>query len=382
MKGFLKVFVVAMFLLVAGCIQKFTPNLHTTQYYLVVTGLITDQPEIYTVKLFWSITPGETASVPVSGCDVSVYDDLGHVYQFTESSTPGYYNSDSSEFRGETGRSYTLHIETNNATSTHYTYESEPVEMKKVPSIDSLYSEKVVIRESTATSSAEEGCQIYLDTYDPTGNCKFFRWDYVETWRFKIPWEGVFNKICWVSDNSSAINIKSTGVLSQDRIEGYPINFISNQTDRLSERYSILVNQYSISESEYLYWEQVKNLTNNNGGLYDIIPFSVTGNLFCMENPDENVLGYFSVSAKTSKRIYVEDTFKGITDMYASCPADTFYLANAAQIPGLNQTRWIIYECHGSCGDVEITTNDHGCADCTIRGTIYKPDFWEDSGKK
>jgi hypothetical protein len=382
MKTYISALVLTIFLITAGCIEKFTPNLHTTQYYLVASGLITDQPEVYTVKLFWSITPGEEASVPITGCDVSVYDDLGHVYRFTEASDPGYYNSDTSSFRGEIGRKYTLHIETNNATSSHYSYESDPVEMKPVPPIDSVYYEKVLIREKTASEGAQEGSQIYLNTYDPEGKCRFFRWDYVETWKFIIPWEGVLNKLCWVSENSKNINVKSTAVLSQDRIEGYPVNFVTNQTDRLSERYSILVNQYSISENEYSYWDQVQNLTQNNGGLYDIVPFSVTGNLFCMENPEEQVLGYFSVSAKKSKRIYIDEIFQGIANQYRNCPADTFYYANSAQIPGLNQYRWIIYECHGSCGDIEVTTNDHGCGDCTVRGTMFKPDFWEDSKKK
>jgi hypothetical protein len=378
MKIILTALVFTIFLFIAGCVEKFTPNIHTPRYYLIVNGLITNQPEVYTVNLFWSITPGEKTSVPVTGCDVTVYDDLGRVYQFTESSTPGYYISDTTTFRGVIGRKYTLHIETNNATPLQHSYESEQVEMKAVPPIDSLYYEKVIIREKTPTSGAHEGCQIYLDTYDPRGSCRFYRWDYAETWKFNIPWEGVANKLCWISENSKNINIKSTMVLSQDRIQRYPLYFISNITDRLSERYSILVNQYSISEKDYSYWEQARNLTQNNGGLYDIIPYSLAGNLICIEDPGEQVLGYFSVSAKSSKRIYVDEIFKGLVNIYKDCPADTFNFANPNLIPGLNAYRWIIYECHGSCGDVEITTNEHSCADCTVRGTKIKPDFWED----
>jgi hypothetical protein len=381
MKAILSALVFTVFLIIAGCVEKFTPNLHTTQYYLVVNGLITNQPEVYTVKLSWSVTPGETTSVPVTGCDVTVYDDLGHVYQFTESSTPGYYISDTTTFRGVIGRKYTLHIETNNATPLHHSYESEHIEMKEVPPIDSLYYEKVIIKEKTPTSGAQEGCQIYLDAYDPQGSCRFYRWDYTETWNFIIPWEGVANNLCWISENSKNINIKNTTVLSQDRIQRYPLYFISNETDRLSERYSILVNQYSISEKDYSFWEQARGLIQNNGGLYDIIPYSLAGNLICIEDPGEQVLGNFSVSAKSSKRIFIDETFGGLVNIYKDCPADTFNFANPNLIPGLNVYRWIIYECHGSCGNIEITTNEHSCADCTTRGTKIKPDFWEDFKK-
>ena len=380
MKSVFSLLISAIVLFNTGCIEKFTPNIHTARYYLVVSGLITNQPEVYTVKLFWTLTPGETASVPVTGCDVKVFDDLGHVYQFTESSTQGYYKSDSTTFQGAIGRSYRLHIETNNANPTHYSYESEPAMMTEVPPIDSMYYEKVVIKAQTATSGAQEGCQIYLDTHDPSGNCKFYRWNYNETWKIQIPWEGALNRVCWVSENSKEILVKSNQVLSQNLIHQYPISFISNETDRLSGRYSTLVNQYSISEQEYNYWESAHTLVQNNGGLYDVIPSSLTGNLFCIENPGETVLGYFSVSAKSSKRIYIDDRFHGLVNPYGICPADTFNLADPLAIPGLNTYRWIIYECHGSCGDVEITTNDHGCADCTLRGTKIKPDFWQDSG--
>ena len=39
----------------------------------------------------------------------------------------------------------------------------------------------------------EEGCRIYVDSYDPSGECLFFRWDYTETWEYRIPY-AVTNK--------------------------------------------------------------------------------------------------------------------------------------------------------------------------------------------
>src|SRR5512136_3002611 len=99
MKAFLAALILINILIIAGCIEKFTPEIQGTNYLLVVNGLITDQPEVYTVKLAWSIPLGEKISVPLAGCDVSVHDDLGHVYQFIESATPGIYNSDKATFR-------------------------------------------------------------------------------------------------------------------------------------------------------------------------------------------------------------------------------------------------------------------------------------------
>jgi hypothetical protein len=122
--------VIIVFLITEGCIEKFTPVLETNQYYIIINGLITNQPEVYTIKLAWSITPGENTSVPLTGCDVAVHDDLGNVYQFTESSIAGIYNSDSTTFQGLVGRQYKLLINKNKATPSHYSYESDYVKMK------------------------------------------------------------------------------------------------------------------------------------------------------------------------------------------------------------------------------------------------------------
>ena len=114
----------------------------------------------------------------------------------------------------------------------------------------------------------------------------------------------------------SEINIKNTSVLEQDKIERFPLNFISNQTDRLKVKYSMLVNQYSLNEDEYLYWEKLQNMSEQVGGLYDMIPSAIPSNVYCIDDPNEKVLGYFSVSASSSKRIFIKDHFAGIFTPY------------------------------------------------------------------
>ncbi len=100
---------------------------------------------------------------------------LGISYQFSESSTPGIYQSDKTTFQGVVGRKYTLRINTLNATPAHYFYESVPVEMKPVPPIDSLFYEKVLIKEATQFSGPQEGCQIYLNAYNPDGDLQILQ---------------------------------------------------------------------------------------------------------------------------------------------------------------------------------------------------------------
>lgn len=376
MKTIYKILLFSVLLIFTGCITQFFPITNDETNLLVVEGLITDQPEIYTIKLSTSMPLGGSGeNRPLSGCYVNVSDDLGNSYAFYES-MPGIYNSYPSVFQGKIGRSYILHINTNSSFGNH-TYESYPVELKPVPPIDSLYYEKVTIAEANAWSARQEGCQVFLNTNDPSNICKFFRWEFSETWEFHLPYL-VPNNICWVSGNSDLINVKSTSALAEDRIKSYPLDFISNSSDRLSVKYSILVSQYSLNEDEFQYWQKLQNVTQHVGGLYDIIPASIPSNITCVDDPAESILGYFSVSAKSTKRLFIKDHFSGLFNPYTteSCVADTVF--NGAFIPNLNISTWVIVDHQLPPPSYKVTTFTKGCADCTVRGSNVKPDFWDD----
>jgi len=374
-------FLLLLLLLLSSCIAQFIPKIDEEKELLVVQGLLTDQGEVDTIKLSKSLPLGEkSAARPVSGCIVTLSDDLGSKVSLAEIAAGTYITPPF--FHGVPGRSYTLHITTNSAFN-NFNYESSTIEMKRVPPIDSIYYEKTVIEEAIGNFRAVEGCQIYLNTYDPENKCKFYRWDFSETWKLRLPFD-VPNQTCWRSDKSHSINIKSTAAFNEARINRFPINFISNTTDRLKTKYSILVNQYSMNEDEYNYWEKIQNIAVQVGGLYDVIPASVPSNIRCIENPAEKVLGYFSVSAISSKRIFIRDKFEGMIDQYAHCATDTLIGGgplDTLSFPGLGISLWTLFNVPGTPfgppGFV-IFTKTKGCADCTVRGTTVKPVFWPD----
>ncbi len=366
-----------LFVFLTGCITEFVPVTEEKKELLVVEGLITDQPGINTVKLSKSMPFGKKSEAkPLSGCFVSISDNKGNRYWLNENS-PGTYITDSASFRGRKGVIYTLRITAGDGINS-LNYESYPVEMIAVPPIDSIYYEKLVVKEDYLNYGGIDECQIYLDTHDPQNLNKYYRWDFDETWVLRLLWP--VEKIkCWVSDTSTTINIKSTAAFDESRIIRHPVTYISNATDRLLREYSISINQYSLSEDEYIFWEKIQTLTDQAGGLYDIIPASVPSNIFCVENPGEDVLGYFSVSAKSSKRIFIQDDFGGIIDQYPDCPIDTVY--GEVEIWGLDVSVWVLSDNPpGSWGfgspRVRILTDKRGCADCTTRGTINKPSYW------
>lgn len=368
----IKILLIITFLLliIGACITKFIPEIRDEQNLLVIDGMITDQAREYTIKLSLSMPIGKTSgAMPVDGASVNVTDDIGNVYTMF-SKGDGLYSSNNL-FRGVVGRKYALRIQASLDGVNYHSFESPPVELKAVPPIDTLYHEKVTIAVNHQFPNlSPEGCQIYLDTHDNGQDCKYYRWGYKETWEFHLPWTTP-NNICWITQNSSAINIKNTSELTENRIIKYPLNFISNNSDRLAVKYSMLVSQYSISQDEYIYWEKLKHVSENVGGLYDMIPASIIGNVICTDDKSLSVLGYFSVSGETSKRVFVKEHFADLYNPYAQCVSDT---ALSYSADGLGIYFWILFE--NFAPRYYLITTNKGCYDCTMRGTNIKPDFW------
>ncbi|MCJ7449940.1 MAG: DUF4249 domain-containing protein [Bacteroidales bacterium] len=205
-----------------SCIVPYIPVVDEEEELLVVEGIITDQPGINTIRLAKSIPLWESqVAKPVKGFKVWLTDDLGNINNLKET-VNGKYITDSAKFKGETGRTYTLHI----TSSGNHNYESFPVEMIPVPPVDTLYYEK----ESYELSHMfVEGCSIYLDTHDPTNNCNFYRWKYSETWEIRLDFD-VPNMVCWKSENSFGIFIKNTSIFAENRINRHPVISITDPT--------------------------------------------------------------------------------------------------------------------------------------------------------
>jgi hypothetical protein len=357
--------------LIAGCITQFIPETDEATNLLVVEGMITDQYRIYKIKISRSLPLGKYISPkPLKGCKVTITDENNIVYNLKEYPT-GTYSTDSTKFCGHVGGKYTLRIVTGSLT-----YVSSQMEMLPVPPIDSLYYEKVLITEADEFGNPEEGCRIFLNTFDPEQKCKFFRWDYTETWKFRLPFS-VPNGTCWITQPSEQIQIKNTSIYDQSRVTRYPILYVSNESDRLKLKYSILVRQYSLNEDEFNYWEKLQNVSENVGGLYDVTPMSIPSNIHNLNDPDEMVLGYFSVSAMSEKRIFIEERFQGMPYPYNNCIGDTIFGGPNVHIEGLNVYVWVIEDQSFSfTNPFRVLTFSKECADCTTRGTTRRPSFW------
>jgi hypothetical protein len=106
----LRLLVILLILLISdGCIINYVPKISDYEEVLVVEGLITDQPGVYTIKISKSQPMWKKQyPQPLTGCIVSISDDLGKTYNLKEiTSAFGIYTTDQANFRGVPGRVYT-----------------------------------------------------------------------------------------------------------------------------------------------------------------------------------------------------------------------------------------------------------------------------------
>lgn len=67
-------------------------------------------------------------------------------------------------------------------------------------------------------------------------------------------------------------------------------------------RHYFSVFQYTITESAYIYWLKVKEVTTQSGTVFDKPPAAVIGNLTNMTDPSMTVLGYFELASVSIAR--------------------------------------------------------------------------------
>ena len=363
-----------MAMTLTGCVTQFIPDIGEEGEALVIEARITDRNETYEVKVSALQPVFSEYYIPVKTIyNVSVIDDEGGEYPFTHVGN-GRYLSDSTEFIAMPGIKYKLRLEGNGSL-----YESDFVEMQPVPCIDSVYAGPEY-NEFYRPGESTWGYQVYLDSYDPSGACRYFMWTFTETWEFRYPRRSpwMLNRICWKSASSTDINILSTSSLEESRVVRQPVNFITNETDRLIVRYSILVRQHSITEEEFVYRENLRRTVFEAGGLYDAIPGSIQGNIKRIDDPSEQVLGFFGVSAVSEKRIFIENVQQQFPAFYAYCPIDTIPVT--AYDPGsLGPNVYILTEWWEPPSPPHyILTIHRECIDCSLVGTAIKPDYWDD----
>ena len=377
-----------------SCIDPFDVQTLGFEDALVVEALITNEFKTHQIKLSNSFKFEDFVPPPETNAVVYIADDKGGRIDFTETFEAGVYSSNI-PFAAELGKMYQLFITTSNNKS----YESKAIPMTNIGKIEKVYAER------GTNNLNEDGVAIFVDSYDETGNSRYYRYEYEETYKIIAPFwtfqdliiespvppyelrlenKTTEQRICYKTEFSNGINLTETTDLLEDRVEKFEIRFIKGINPIISHRYSILVKQYVQSIDAYTYYKTLKKLSSLQNGLAQNQPGFIEGNIRPSFNTDEKVIGIFEVSSVSEKRM-----FFNYKDFYPDEALPQYFSLCEQNSPALRdpdggpsdlitdlQNGFKYYTDNNPLSNNPYVLVPPACGDCTRLGTNIKPDFW------
>lgn len=374
-----------LMIFLGACKEKYDAPVHIPATgYLVVEGFI----NVGNGSTEFTLTRATGLDSPYvlaeSGALVNVESGNGDLYPLTEQGN-GKYSIN--QLAVDFNQQYRLRIKTGDGKE----YMSDLSSPRITPPIDSVSWKPV-----------DGGVWIYVSSHDPTNSSRYYQWSYEETWEYASAYtsdleylgSGLFASrpaadqmhICYIGDISTSISIGSTAKLSEDVMYEYPLTLIPYlTTNKLSRKYTILVKQYALTKEWYEWKEKVKKNTEQLGSIFDAQPSDISGNIHCVSNPAEPVIGYIGCSSETEKRIFINrlelpQTY--VSTGYEDCNVDTVknkepdimeYFDSRITTPILP-----VFSTTGFPGIVAYLGSSNYCVDCRMfGGVLTKPAFWQ-----
>jgi hypothetical protein len=230
-----------------------------------------------------------------------------------------------------------------------------------------------------------------VSAHDSNNKTTYYRWAFEEDWEIRsaafgslrydmttgsIISQSIFSSDnrfnCWASNKSKSIILGTSDRLMESIIKNKVIHQFPTNNSRFSYLYSILVRQYAIEKEVYTYYENLQKNMEQSGSLFAPLLTEIKGNITCISNPDEPVIGYIAATNEVSARIYINmELFDG-EDQY-NCENRRNY--EPYQLDNMYAAGYGIEYKHPLAS--YYVCLPVRCLDCTMRGgTKNKPDFW------
>ena len=376
---------VLMSVLFGSCIERYYPggDLDFESKLIIDASISPDEGE-QEIVISYSSSPEKPEFLPVSGCEVQVEDDQGNEFSFAETDQAGYYKGTIDGQHVIIGSKYRLSVVMPDGENYISSYE----QLMACPKVDSVYYE-VQSKPTSDPEENEDGIQFYIDFNGGQNDGHYFRWQIEETYEYHssfpldkwrdaanvyhdLPKPDYSNFTCYKTDQLGDIFLLSTEGFTSNSYQKYKLHFVNNLTQRLEHRYSILIRQLSLSEGAYQFYENLRKNNQETVDLFGRQPANVKGNIYNAKDSTDRVLGYFSVSTVSSKRIMVWSVPELKFDKVFYCtaipidgplpPDEPIYFANA----------W-------KDGEIVPGTTNEDCIFCTLLGgTTVKPSYWDE----
>lgn len=363
-----------------SCRDPFEPDLSPQSVdFLVVEGYIEVSGESQISLGRTSPINSNTAPILEEGARVFLSDNL-NLWDFEEKGNGQYTLNGNFDPTKE----YTLSIWLKNGKQ----YTSDPM----IPIISPEIEELAFVQDN-------DGVEIYISTKGEQEK-QYFMWSYEEHWIFNsgvrsflIYEEGSIRirnedervDRCWKDNINPKIVLQDAARFEDNRILQRELIRIPPRSEKLTNRYSVLVKQRAIDQDAFNFWEILRKNSDDIGGIFSPLPSLITGNIQNTEDSSEKVIGFISMGKSSNKRLYINASevfpwpvfipeyeycqiFQDTIPPTATAIRDAFN--NGVVVPA--REVWDGMFLLGYRGA------DYRCVDCTLRGTNVRPEFWED----
>lgn len=381
-----KIFVFSLLFLAFACREKYVPKLNEPATgYLVVEGFINSGAGATTISLTRSTKlANQAAIVKETKATVRVEGKTNTAGFALTETAPGIYTNP--QLTLNTSDQYRIYIKS----AAGKEYVSDYSAVRRTPDIDSV---------SWRVESG--GVQVYANTHDNLAKTKYYQFKYDETWEFTSRYytnlrvyndrNGAAHHVgyrdssnaayalnlyrCWKTNIPTNILINTTEKLTQDVVSLFPLTYIEAASWKLGILYSIHVKEYALSQEGYRFLEQLKKNTEQLGSIFDAQPSDNNGNIHCLTNPDEPVIGFVEVSEEKQKRIFISNTQVPGWNyaMYCNDPVQVKNVPDSVKLASGIPTSVAF---GGVSGLDVVYFAPAECVDCTLRGVNTKPVFW------
>lgn len=379
---------ILVLIMLSACVERYYPEEDKSLTgTLVINAALTNIAGNQIIQISRSEGLLYPEFIAESSCLVELENQDGDIISFSES-TPGYYSGLIPEGYMQYGDQYMLRV----LTSDGNIYISDFSQLNAPTPIDRIYYELETIPGDDPELSTD-GIRFYIDFQVDADLSEYMLWELVETYEFHNPdYEGFiysFDRVlrplpdslddrqCWISGHVNAIFTLDATNISDPSYTHMPLHFVSNETQRLSYGYSLLVRQHSLDQASFWYWDELKKNSYEQSGLYDRLPSLTPSNISNVDDPDERILGFFGVSGVTEERLFVSEV-QGLEkyDVRFCYPAPErprYRFLMTSDLPVYVSTAYDPETGNAHSGETVLE-----CLDCRVRAgsSGEAPDFW------
>ena len=292
-----------------GCIETIDFETDRTRDRLVVNGHIDDGAGPHYLELGKTTSEG-SATEPVTGAQIIINDDEGNSEAYVERGD-GRYALQGRIINPQAGGTYYIEIILNDGRRYRSRPETMPEQTGEFKDLEYELDTQQQFNEA-GNPVEEDVIKILADTDIPdTESPLYLRWNVEEIYSFKefiIPDPlAPPAKLCFVTQFSKPQQVllyNSTESDAREISDQLLTTSVVNHTFYRRHYFNAVL--YSTTRSSYEYWNQVDQVVNSNGTIFDVPPATPAGNVFNIDDESELVLGYFEASLTDTLRFYTQ----------------------------------------------------------------------------